>query len=231
MKIFVAYGFNARDQWIPDLVFPLIRAFDAEVLTGEQAYDGTISSVVTERIKEADALMAFTTRRGNQKLPDGTYETHRWVTDELAYALALNRPSVEVREAGVSVQRGLAGDRQPILYEEGMRDRCLVEVAKAIGAWCRGVTLAFRLLPPEFEAEIRPLLRRPGFRCAYTLLENGRETPQAEAQIVPQAGALMLYAAGVRLDALIRIYVQGGGSSWVSDFESLSSRSITLTRE
>ena len=231
MKIFIAYGFNARDQWIPDLVFPLVRAFGAEVLTGEETYDGTISGVVTERIKDADALIAFATRRGSQKLPDGTYETHRWVTDELAYALGLNRPVVEVREAGVSVQRGLGADRQPIVYEEAMRDRCLVEVARVVGGWCRGVTLAFRLLPPEFEAEIRPLLRRPGFRCAYTLLVDGRETPQAEAQIVPQAGALFLYAAGIRLDALIRIYVQGGGTSWVSDYESLSSRSITLARE
>jgi hypothetical protein len=231
MKIFIAYGFNARDQWIPDLVFPLVRVFGAEVLTGEQAYDGTISDVVTERIKDANALLAFTTRRGNQRLPDGSYETHRWVTDELAYALALNRPAVEVREAGVSAQRGLAGDRQPIVYEEAMRDRCLVEVAKAVGAWCRGVTLSFQLLPREFEAEIRPLLRRPGFRCAYTLLEDGRETPEAEAKVVPQPGGLFLYAAGVPLDALIRVQVQGGGTSWISDYESLSSRSITLTRE
>jgi hypothetical protein len=231
MKIFVAYGFNARDQWIPDLVFPLIGAFGAEVVTGEQAHDGTISSVVTDRIKDCNALIAFATRRGNQKLPDGTYETHRWVTDELAYALALNRPAVEVRETGVSVQRGLAGDRQPIAYDEATRDRCLVELAKAVGAWCRGVTLSFQLLPRELEAEIRPLLRRPGFRCAYTLLEQGREAPEAEARIVPQPGGLFVYAAGVPLDALIRVQVQGGGASWISDYESLSSRSITLARE
>jgi hypothetical protein len=165
MKIFVAYGFNARDQWIPDLVFPLVRVFGAEVLTGEQAYDGTISDVVTERIKDANALLAFTTRRGNQRLPDGSYETHRWVTDELAYALALNRPAVEVREAGVSAQRGLAGDRQPIVYEEAMRDRCLVEVAKAVGAWCRGVTLSFapgrRTRDPGGRGEGRPAAGGP----------------------------------------------------------------------
>jgi hypothetical protein len=231
MRIFVAFGYNPRDQWIPDLVFSLIRAFGAEVVTGEQTYGSTISAVVQQRIKAADALIAFATRRDTQQLPDGTYETHRWVTDELAYALALDRPVLEVREKGVSAQRGIAADRQSIVYDETMRDKCLVEVAQAVGAWCRGVTLAFQLLPKKFEADIRPWLRRPGFRCTYTLMEGGRETPEAEARIVPQPGGLFLYAAGVRLDALIRIQVQAGGMSWLSDYEPLSSRSITLTRE
>lgn len=233
MRIFIAYGFNARDQWIPDLVFPLVRAFGAEVLTGEQTWGGTISDIVKQRIGDADALVAFTTRRG-PRLPDGTYETHRWVTDELAFALGRRPPIplLEVREDGVTAQRGLMGDRQPIAYGEKKRDRCLVEIAQAVGGWCRGVAMSFHLLPPEFERQIRPLLKRPGFRCTYQLMVRGREIePPTEGRIYTQAGGLYLYASGVPLDAMIQVQVQANGMSWTSNYEPLDSRSITLAPE
>jgi hypothetical protein len=38
MRIFVGFGYNERDRWIRDMVFPLIPAFGDEVVTGEEAY-------------------------------------------------------------------------------------------------------------------------------------------------------------------------------------------------
>jgi hypothetical protein len=35
MKIFVGYGYNARDPWIEDLVFRLIKAFGDEPTHGK----------------------------------------------------------------------------------------------------------------------------------------------------------------------------------------------------
>ena len=36
MRIFVAYGYNARDAWIEDLVFDVIRAADLEPVDGKE---------------------------------------------------------------------------------------------------------------------------------------------------------------------------------------------------
>jgi hypothetical protein len=63
MKIFVAYGYNPRDEWVPNLVFPIIRAFGAEVVTGERTYSGTIPDVIQNRVRASDALIGFLTRR------------------------------------------------------------------------------------------------------------------------------------------------------------------------
>lgn len=38
MKIFVGYGYNARDAWIEDLVFRLIKAFADEPVHGRVTY-------------------------------------------------------------------------------------------------------------------------------------------------------------------------------------------------
>lgn len=46
MKIFVGFGYNDRDKWIRDLVFPIIRAFGHEVLTGEEAYGDILPEYV-----------------------------------------------------------------------------------------------------------------------------------------------------------------------------------------
>ena len=38
MKIFVGYGYHPRDVWIEEMVFPLIKAFGAETVSGKELY-------------------------------------------------------------------------------------------------------------------------------------------------------------------------------------------------
>ena len=100
MRIFVSYGFNERDQWIADLVFPIIEAFGDEVVTGSDMYGGEISEEVQDRIRSSNACIGFLTKRR-----DGAPgETHRWVVEELALALNSKPRLVEVREIGVNDQ-------------------------------------------------------------------------------------------------------------------------------
>jgi hypothetical protein len=74
MKIFVGFGYNDRDSWVPDFVFPLIRAFGCEVVTGEDMPAEVISDEVRRRVESADALIAFRTRCGD---PDATASCER----------------------------------------------------------------------------------------------------------------------------------------------------------
>lgn len=144
---------------------------------------------------------------------------------------ARNRKVLEVREEGVDEQSGLGGDRQWLVYREAERDRLLVELAKAVGAWSHGTDVRLQLHPPEFVDEIRPLLRAPGFSCTYTLLEGSRETDPNPTPVRPIKGGLFILAAGLSPQSLIQVSVQAEGKRWSSEYESLDSVGIRLNPE
>jgi hypothetical protein len=222
LKIFVGFGYNDRDLWIPDLVFALIRAFGCEVVTGEDMQGEVLDAGVRQRIANSDALIAFLTRRRGSS-GNGPYETHRWVVEELALAIGNGLRAVEVREEGVTEQDGIAGGRQRIQYREAERDKLLVELAKTVGNWIRTVDVTLRLLPPDVVDEFRPFLRAPGFRCTYTVLEGNRESEARESLVRPIKGGLFITAAGLSPQSLIQVTVEGNGRRWVSDYEAIDS--------
>jgi hypothetical protein len=227
LKVFVAFGYNDRDRWIPDFIFPLVRAFGGEVLSGEDVQGQQITDEIRRRIETSDGLIALRTRRGD---PDsvGTYRTHRWVEDELAYAIAHNVRVVEVREELVDSQGGIAGDRQWITYREGERDRLLIELTKLLGVWSRAVTVNIQLLPPELVEEIRSQLRAPGFSCTYKLLEGSRESIAQEGQVRPIKGGIFLQTPPLPPQSLIQVCIEAAGKRWTSDYETLDSVGISL---
>lgn len=228
MKIFVAHGFNDRDQWVTELVFPIIRAFNDEVVTGEDLQGEKISEAVEEKLRQSDALIAFVTRR--EQIENGLWTTHRWVTDEMA-SFPPGRFLVEVREAGVEDQRGMYGDRQKIFYEEGKRDICLVELVKTIGKWHRGESVKLQLLPEEYTREIYPLLRDPGLRCLYRLLVDGEVGKDIQTRILPIKGGLFVETKNVPRLAMIQVQIEYRGKMWLSDFESTDSIGVNLRKD
>jgi hypothetical protein len=230
MKIFVAFGYNERDQWIPNLVFPIIKAFGDEVVSGEDVQGEQITDAVGREIRQSNALMAFATRR--EKINNKLWRTHRWVTDELAYATALKLRVVEIRETGVEEQGGIAGDRQRIIYNERERDKCLVEIVKTLGNWHSSDTIELKLLPNECIQAVRPHLGKPSLRCTYQILERsglmGEEIP---AQILPITGGLFVRAKNVPPMSFIQIRVECAGKLWSSEFENVESVGIHLREE
>jgi hypothetical protein len=230
MKIFVAFGYNERDKWIPNLVFPIIKAFGDEVVSGEEVQGEQITNAVIREISQSNALMAFLTRR--DKKSKNQWTTHRWVTDELSQAIAFKLPVAEIRETGVDEQGGIAGDRQRILYNETERDKCLVEIVKTLGNWHLSETMELQLLPEECIQAVRPLLRNPGFRSTYQILEkNGTMSDEIAATILPITGGLFIRAKNVPPMSYIRIRVECSGKSWSSNFESIDSLGIHLKQE
>lgn len=229
MKIFVGYGFNDRDRWVEDFVFPIIRAFGDEVITGDELHGEQITDAVIQKIRQSNALIGFTTRRGD---PIGSerWLTHRWVTDEISQA-AGKIPIIEVREVGVDPQGGIVGDRQHVVYNEKERDKCLVELVKAIGKWHQERQVQLQLLPQEFVQNILPHLKNPGLRCTYKLLVDDMEGNEIQTKILPIKGGLFMHAKGVQREALIQIHVECMGNSWTSNFESTDSLNISLRQD
>jgi hypothetical protein len=132
---------------------------------------------------------------------------------------------------GSPTRGGLAGDRQRIEYDEDRRDRCLVEIVKAIGLWHRTGDVKIQLLPRQFVDEVRPLLQQPGFRCSYNLIEGNNEVWDKEAKIVPITGGLFMSLKNVPLDALVQVQVAAQGNSWRSDFEPIEQLRIHLSKD
>jgi hypothetical protein len=232
MKIFVGYHFDSRDRWVEELVFPIIRAFGDEVVSGGKLQgDQPIPDAVKNKIQTADALIAFATRRGDPN-PEGKYATHRWVTDELAVAVGQKIPFVEVREVGVDEQRGIAGDHQPIIYDEKERDKCLVDLVEMIGRWHQEGPVRIQLLPDECTQEIIPLLNNPELQCSYHVLVDDDEVHEFPAKIRPFGqGSLIVRANDVPRRANIQVRIKFEGKLWVSNFESTELLSIHLRRE
>lgn len=231
MRVFVACGYSARDAWIAELVLPLLDALGIDIVTGEDMWSELITDAVKRRIRQSDALIGFATQRGGETLPDGTFPTHRWVTDEMAFAAALGLPVIEVRQSTVSDQGGIPGDRQRIIYHEDRRDACLVDIARAASRLSRGLRMQLQLLPADIVHSLRTLIGRPGFRCSYRLLVDGFEEPEREATIVPIQGGLFLRAEPLPPAALIRVRVQADGRAWSSDYEPLDTRGVILRDE
>lgn len=230
MKIFVAFGYNERDKWIPNLVFPIIKAFGDEVVSGEEIQGEQITNAVIREIRQSNALIAFATRR--DKIGQNRWTTHRWITDELSQAIVLNLPVAEVRETGVDEQGGIAGDRQRITYNESERDKCLVEIVKTLGNWHSSNTIELKLMPDECIQAVRPLLKNPKLRCIYQILErNGRMSEEIQAQILPITGGLFVRAQNVPPMSFIQIRVECAGMSWSSEFENVESLGIHLHQE
>jgi hypothetical protein len=236
MKIFVAFGYNERDKWIPEMVFPLIEAFGDEVVTGEELLgDGSITEAVRRKIRTSEALIGFATRR--DKLDEEEkWGTHRWVTDEIALGIQSETAKsrvVEVREQGVVDQGGVAGDRQRIEFDETARDKCLLELVKTIGRWHReqGKLLKLQLLPADFVEKILPVLSNSNLRCTYSLIvddELDSEPEPIETKIRPIDQGLYIRTRGIPHEALIQVRVEFRGETWISNFVSTDSLSINL---
>jgi len=141
---------------------------------------------------------------------------------------ATSQPVIEVREADVDAQGGIAGDRQRISYDEKSRDKCLVEIVKAIGGWHRGSRVKLQLLPPEFSKEILPFLNQNDLECRYCLLANDEITDELPSKVVPIGQGLFVLLNAVPRNALIQVKIRYRGKSWSSSFESTDALGIQM---
>lgn len=229
MKVFVAHGFRPRDRWVGDHVVPLVEAFGAQVLTGEHLGGEQITDAVKERIRDSDGMIGFLTAREAASTAD---ETHRWVSNELAFALANPGTRIlEVREVGVTDQGGLPGDRQHLVYDPSDEASCLVGIARVLGEWSQGITMRVLLLPDDIVQKITPLMTRPGFTCTYSLSVEGRVTTEMRADLIRRPGGVQLTARGIPPAALLSVRVQAAGVSYRSAFVDIDALTILLEEE
>ena len=111
-SVFIAYSFDARDEWIKYCVPPLLRSYGCRVLSGENYPAQEINIAVTDDIARSNLLVAFLTRK--QQLANGEWVPSEWVLQEIGFARGKGIPVVLIRERGVYTNIGIAGNIQVI---------------------------------------------------------------------------------------------------------------------
>ncbi len=228
MQLFIGYGYNPRDAWVEELVFPLVETLGWDVVHGKATYGGELAPELKNLLLSCDAMIGFLTRRD---LTGDVWSTHRWVIEELACGFG-KLPVVEIREEGVDLQNGMLAGMQRIQYRESERDKCLVQIAQALNRIREKIQhRVFRLEPTEFITLFRSMLKKPGLRCSYRVMRRNLESEFRDASISPVAGGLQMFVDGLRPTDLIQVCVTYGDESWTSDYEPVDSIRLRLARE
>lgn len=131
MKVFVGSGYNDRDAWIEEQVFPIIASAGFTIVHGKGLQGQQLSPAVTTRLEQSDAAVGFFTQRDGQG--DADFTSHLWVRDEMVYAVAKDKPVVPIKEAGVRVPDGLLGNREYIPLDPANRLACVSKLMQALG--------------------------------------------------------------------------------------------------
>ncbi len=181
MRVFVGFGYNDRDRWIEDQVFPILRGMEFTVVDGKDMHGDILQPAVRSRIEQSDAAIGFFTVREGQGEAD--FNSHMWVRDEMVYANAKDKPVIPIREEGVRVPDGLLGNRQYITLRQSDRLACVVELAGALG---RRNMRRLKLDPEgdQLRKDLRQWKRTAGFVIQYrTQDEAGLESPYRQGRL------------------------------------------------
>jgi hypothetical protein len=230
MKIFVGFGYNPDDEWIKELVFPLLISFDIDIVTGEDMHGQILSEGVKERIATSKGLLAFRTRRDS--LGNGKFTSHDWVRDELINAVSVNVPAVEIRDVLVDGQGGgMIGNRQRVDFDLQEKDKLLVEIAKIVSIWKKNLpkTVCVQLFPPEIAGQVRLNIANDNLMCFYSFRIGNQTTPFQESKPFGFKGGLFVNILDIPPgDVLVLIKLVGPDFIWMSDSESVENVSINL---
>lgn len=227
MKLFVGYGYNDRDQWIEEWVFPLIRSFDFEIESGKGLEGQDLRDEVRSRIEKSRAVIGFTTRRVQQV--DNNWSTHRWVIDELTHARAHKVRHMEVRESGVDPQEGMRGGLGRLDFDFERKEALLVKLAAVLQRWRRELqSVRVWLLPASIRPMIMRKYREPGFKCVYRTMIEAEESEPIEVQPVPYKGGVFIRLRDVPLNAAVQVEISHDGKTFSSDFEPIDAPTLTL---
>jgi hypothetical protein len=112
---FVAESFAPADDAVNSFVRDTLGALGITVVTGEAPKADRISEKVRQRIEGQFLFVGIFTRR-EALAAAGQWTTSAWLIDEKAYAVALGKKLVLLRESGVSTIGGLQGDYEYFIF-------------------------------------------------------------------------------------------------------------------
>jgi hypothetical protein len=227
MKVFIGFGYNKKDKWIKELIFPFIQALGCEIHTGEDMQGEDLSDGVITRIKESDACIGFLTKR--DKMGNGNFTTHSWVISELANAVTAKIPIFEVREKGIDPQKSQSGNKQ--FYEFEDKSFLMLEIAKFISKEKNKLAYkTFMLLPKEFSEAVGPHAKFA--KCTYTFLYKAKQyEPEMTSLQRMQGGYCIIIKKIPNEEAQVEINIECPSGTWSSGFVSVGLMNVNLLKD
>jgi hypothetical protein len=215
MKVFVGFGYNDRDRWIEDQVFPILRGMGFAVVDGKDIHGEILQPQIKLRIEQSDAVIGFFTIREDSCQAEFT--SHIWVRDEMVYAAAKIKPIIPVKEDGCLVPEGILGNRQYIRLNQNNRLACVVELVRALEH--RNIRrLRLDAETDELRRNILQWRRSPGFVIQYrTQDESGLESIFRDGRLEMVDQGFFLNVSEVPGRALVEVK---GALSGETKFES-----------
>jgi len=116
---FVGHSFAPADADVVSCVVGTLRAAGFQVETGQRPATAKVSDKV-RRLLEAQSIFVGIFSRRDKVAKKKEWNTSAWVIDEKAYALALGKKLILLKEDGVSSIGGIQGDYE---YIEFSKDR------------------------------------------------------------------------------------------------------------
>src|SRR5262245_32638469 len=227
MKVFVGFGYNDRDQWIEDQVFPILRSMGFTVIDGKDMHGEVLQPEVQSRIEQSDAAIGFFTIREGQGEAD--FNSHIWVRDEMVYANAKGKPIIPVKEEGAKVPEGLLGNRQYIPLRQNDRLACVVELVGALGQ--RNIR-RLKLDPDndQLRRNLQQWKRTAGFVTRYrTQDEAGLESSYREGRLELVDQGFYLNVSDVPRRAYVEVEgVLNGATQFSSGWVSADAVQVTI---
>jgi hypothetical protein len=115
-RAFVGQSFAPADQLVNDTIRKFLESMDIQVITGQRPAARSVSEKVKARIESADIFVGIFTCR-DQLAKGGEWSASAWVIDEKAYAIALDKKLVLIKEKGVHSIGGLQGDYEYLEFD------------------------------------------------------------------------------------------------------------------
>jgi hypothetical protein len=168
MRVFVGFGYNARDEWIERQVYPVLRGMGFTVVDGKGFHGMVLQPAVQDRIEQSDAAVGFFTVRDGQGEADFT--SHIWVRDEMVHANAIKKPIIPVMEENVKVPDGLLGNRHYITLRQNDRLACVTELVEALGL--RNIRRLKLDAPDQLRQDLHRWRRSRDFEIRYRTRES-----------------------------------------------------------
>lgn len=113
--VFVGHSFAPADTSVVECVVRTLRAAGFNVETGQRPAAEKVSDKVRRKIEAQSIFVGVFSKRN--KLPRKVeWDTSPWVIDEKAYALALGKKLILLKEDGVSSIGGIQGDYEYIEF-------------------------------------------------------------------------------------------------------------------
>jgi hypothetical protein len=214
MKVFLGFAYRDADKDLAGYCDQLLASQFAQTVTGEKLGGDALTPAVQQRIEACAALVGLLTQRDLKA--NGTYTTHQWVIDEIAYARAKGKRAIAMVETGVDIG-GMYQAHEFIQLDRANPLPAFLKLSETVGEWKRalGRTIKVQILPQLLARKVGSGEAR--IRCSHRLWSKGKTSQWTSVTPVPEGGGTFAWVEGVGDDDLIQLRIEGvGRQPWQS---------------